>query len=224
MYAGRVVELGGAEELFESAGHPYTRRLVGAIPRLTGGRSAGRHPRPCAVPRAAAPGLQLRAALHAAHRRVRGASAAAARGRRRATRSAASGPNRSSPRQQSRVGDPIEHAGRRCGRAAGAAPRRTWSPATARRGPALDQPEPGRRSECLALVGESGSGKTTLARSIAGLHRNWTGRSRSAASRLPRRRAPAQQRGAAADPVHLPEPVRLAQPAPHDRPDRRRSR
>ena len=29
--------------------------------------------------------------------------------------------------------------------------------------------------ECLALVGESGSGKTTTARSIAGLHRNWTG-------------------------------------------------
>ena len=39
MYAGRVVELGGADELFTSAGHPYTRRLVGAIPRLTGGRS-----------------------------------------------------------------------------------------------------------------------------------------------------------------------------------------
>jgi peptide/nickel transport system ATP-binding protein len=30
--------------------------------------------------------------------------------------------------------------------------------------------------ECLALVGESGSGKTTIARSIAGLHHNWTGK------------------------------------------------
>ena len=39
MYAGRIVELGPAEELFDSAAHPYTRRLVGAIPRLTGGRS-----------------------------------------------------------------------------------------------------------------------------------------------------------------------------------------
>ena len=39
MYAGRVVELGLAEELFASSAHPYTRRLVGAIPRLTGGRS-----------------------------------------------------------------------------------------------------------------------------------------------------------------------------------------
>jgi peptide/nickel transport system ATP-binding protein len=39
MYAGRIVELGPADVLFESSGHPYTRRLVGAIPRLTGGRS-----------------------------------------------------------------------------------------------------------------------------------------------------------------------------------------
>src|SRR5262249_47079452 len=39
MYAGRVVEIGPAEELFKSAGHPHTRGLVGAIPRLTGGRS-----------------------------------------------------------------------------------------------------------------------------------------------------------------------------------------
>src|SRR6266487_5480198 len=39
MYAGRLVEVGTAETLFTSAGHPYTRRLIGAIPRLTGGRS-----------------------------------------------------------------------------------------------------------------------------------------------------------------------------------------
>src|SRR5215472_9407388 len=39
MYAGRIVELGRAEDLFAAAGHPYTRRLIGAIPRLTGGRS-----------------------------------------------------------------------------------------------------------------------------------------------------------------------------------------
>lgn len=29
---------------------------------------------------------------------------------------------------------------------------------------------------CTAIIGESGSGKTTLARSIAGIHRQWTGR------------------------------------------------
>lgn len=31
------------------------------------------------------------------------------------------------------------------------------------------------RGECVALVGESGSGKTTLSRSLAGLHREWSG-------------------------------------------------
>ena len=39
MYAGRIIELATADELFEAAGHPYTQRLIGAIPRLTGGRS-----------------------------------------------------------------------------------------------------------------------------------------------------------------------------------------
>ena len=60
MYAGRVVEIGTADQLFRSAGHPYTRRLIGAIPRLTGGsslvgipgraESPGRRPPGCAFP------------------------------------------------------------------------------------------------------------------------------------------------------------------------------
>jgi peptide/nickel transport system ATP-binding protein len=42
---------------------------------------AGRHPRACGVPRPPPPRLQLRAALHPAHRPVRGGDAAAAAGR-----------------------------------------------------------------------------------------------------------------------------------------------
>ncbi|HKV68421.1 MAG TPA: ABC transporter ATP-binding protein, partial [Gaiellales bacterium] len=34
MYAGRIVELAPAEELFRTAAHPYTRRLVAAVPHL----------------------------------------------------------------------------------------------------------------------------------------------------------------------------------------------
>ena len=50
MYAGRVVEQGPARELFERSAHPYTRRLVRAIPDIAG-RSAlegipGRAPSP----------------------------------------------------------------------------------------------------------------------------------------------------------------------------------
>jgi peptide/nickel transport system ATP-binding protein len=172
MYAGRVVEIGGADELFTSAGHPYTRRLVGAIPRLTGGRSLvgipghavspGRRPPGCSfAPRcnlrideceAAVPPLQPIGPDHA----VRCIRAELVSG------------------QQSRAGDLVEM-------------------------PAADEAEQpalrlenltalyGRHEvvhsvslslaahECLALVGESGSGKTTIARAIAGLHRGWTG-------------------------------------------------
>jgi len=40
------------------------------------------------------------------------------------------------------------------------------------------------RNRCLAIVGESGSGKTTLARCIGGLHREWTGAVRLAGEEL----------------------------------------
>ena len=71
MYAGRVVELGPAEELFDSSAHPYTRRLVGAIPRLAGGRSLVGIPGHAPSPGKRPQWLRLRAALHDAHRRLR---------------------------------------------------------------------------------------------------------------------------------------------------------
>jgi oligopeptide/dipeptide ABC transporter ATP-binding protein len=173
MYAGRVVEIGDADELFTSAAHPYTRRLVGAIPRLTGGRSLvgipghavspGRRPPGCSfAPRctlrideceAAVPPLAPVGPDHAA-RCIRAELVLSGR--------------------QSRTGDPIEMP----------AADETVQPAlrlrdmTARYGQhevvhAVSLSLAAR--ECLALVGESGSGKTTIARAIAGLHRGWTG-------------------------------------------------
>jgi oligopeptide/dipeptide ABC transporter ATP-binding protein len=38
MYAGRVVEMGSADEVFDSPLHPYTRGLIGAIPSTGQGR------------------------------------------------------------------------------------------------------------------------------------------------------------------------------------------
>lgn len=35
MYAGRVVEIGSMEEIFDNPGHPYTRGLMAAIPTLS---------------------------------------------------------------------------------------------------------------------------------------------------------------------------------------------
>jgi peptide/nickel transport system ATP-binding protein len=40
MYAGRVVESAGVEELFATPNHPYTRQLIRCVPRLDGGRGA----------------------------------------------------------------------------------------------------------------------------------------------------------------------------------------
>jgi peptide/nickel transport system ATP-binding protein len=42
------------------------------------------------------------------------------------------------------------------------------------------------RDECVAVVGESGSGKTTLARCLVGLHRSWSGQVRFGDADLPR--------------------------------------
>jgi peptide/nickel transport system ATP-binding protein len=173
MYAGRVVELATADELFESAGHPYTRRLIGAIPRLTGGRSLvgipghaqspGDQPPGCGfAPRCnlriercdeAVPDLRPISGDHLV-RCIRAELVVT--------------------QQQGRVGDPID------------------MPAAGEEDlPALRLQDVrasyGRHEvvhsvtlnlaarECLALVGESGSGKTTIARVIAGLHRGWTG-------------------------------------------------
>jgi peptide/nickel transport system ATP-binding protein len=173
MYAGRVVEIGGAEELFTSAGHPYTRRLVGAIPRLTGGRSLvgipghavspGRRPPGCSfAPRctlridaceAALPPLLPVGPGHAV-RCIRAELVLS--------------------EAQSRVGDPIEMPA--ADEAEQPALRLADVVASYGRHEILHSVSLSLAAhECLALVGESGSGKTTVARAIAGLHRNWTG-------------------------------------------------
>ena len=172
MYSGRVVELGIAEDLFDSAAHPYTRRLVGAIPRLTGGRSLvgipghapspGKRPPGCAfAPRctlhipecdAQVPELVPITPQHSA-RCIRAAEVL--------------------QQSHTKVGDPVDVT-----HADAESTVLTLENVVARYGTievlhsinlTLGH------HECLAVVGESGSGKTTTARSIAGLHRDWSG-------------------------------------------------
>jgi len=183
MYAGRVVEIGTTDELFRSAGHPYTRRLIGAIPRLTGGRSL------VGIPgRAMSPSHRPAGCSFAPRCSLRIAQCEAAMPPLRPI-----GPGHAvrciraelvMPGEQSRAGDPIG-----------------MPTADERELPALRLENVaasyGRHEvlhsvslslaahECLALVGESGSGKTTVARSIAGLHRHWTGAIALGSAELP---------------------------------------
>ena len=80
-----------------------------------------------------------------------------------------------------------------------------------------------RRGHTLGVVGESGSGKTTMGLTLLRLHDAASG---PLAGRVLFHGhdllalAPADRlRDAAAHPDRVPEPVRLAQPALHDRPD-----
>jgi len=172
MYAGRIVELGSADELFTSAAHPYTRRLVAAIPHLSGRRALvgipGRAPSPGSRPKGcyfaprctyvqpaceeALPDLRMVGDKHS----VRCIRAEEVLGRAAVTAGAAD------EIPVSAAGDSVlslrgVHAG--------------YGELTVVHDVNLEvSPQ-----ECLALVGESGSGKTTLARSIAGLHHQRTG-------------------------------------------------
>ncbi|MGH3250044.1 MAG: dipeptide ABC transporter ATP-binding protein [Trebonia sp.] len=173
MYAGRLVELGTAQELFAAAGHPYTRRLIGAIPRLTGGRSLtgipghaatpGGHPDGC--------GFAPRCALRIADCDARLPELRPVE-----------------PDHLVRCVRAEEVTGTQPGRAveiieipiadSGAVPALRLENVTAGynghevvHSVSLSLAQ----HECLALVGESGSGKTTIARAIAGLHHDWRG-------------------------------------------------
>jgi peptide/nickel transport system ATP-binding protein len=172
MYSGRIVELGPADKLFESSGHPYTRRLVGAIPRLAGGRSLvgipghapspGKRPAGCAF----APRCRLRVdecevAVPEPVELAPGHMSRCIKAREVVEF------------EQASYGDPVE------------LPAGTETPVLTLENVVAHYGETEvlhsinltlEHHECLAVVGESGSGKTTTARSIAGLHHDWTGK------------------------------------------------
>jgi oligopeptide/dipeptide ABC transporter ATP-binding protein len=172
MYAGRIVENGPERVLFRGAAHPYTRRLIEAIPEIS-----GRHALEGIPGTAPRPGTRPDGCFFAP----------------RCSYAATECNDAPPPLEQSSEGHFV-----RCIRHADvlAAGLRERRPA-----PALPVPETdsslvsvhgldawhGDRQflfgidltvqprQCVALVGESGSGKTTLARCIAGLHRNFKG-------------------------------------------------
>jgi peptide/nickel transport system ATP-binding protein len=170
MYAGRLVEIGPKEELFTGAYHPYTRRLLAAIPDISGERAL--HGIPGWAPR---PG-----------QRVAGC-AFTPRCDWRIERCATDYPPSEGPDPDHQVRcwrwQEVRAQSSACG-----APLRVKADevcstvektvVSVRDVTAFYQSKEILHGvsatlcehRCLALVGESGSGKTTLARCIAGLH------------------------------------------------------
>jgi oligopeptide/dipeptide ABC transporter ATP-binding protein len=175
MYGGRIVESGTRDQLFSSPRHPYTQRLLRAVPDLAGKRAVvgipGRAPLPGHRPtgcffeprcplavdrcREAFPPVSNLGAAHT----VRCYRADETAGALAADDTVAPDPTK--------VGDSVLTV-------AGLNAHYGSSPTL------FDIDLEVGRNECVALVGESGSGKTTLARCVAGLHRDYTGEVRLA--------------------------------------------
>jgi peptide/nickel transport system ATP-binding protein len=172
MYGGRLVEVGPTGTLFRLSAHPYTRRLVEAIPELSGEHALvgipGTAPRPGHRPTGCfftprCPYAQERCGVTepeletiAVDHEVRCFRSAEVLRDAAATRPAAT------PRPEIDARDALVTV---LGVDASYGARQVL----------YDVELLVRPRECLALVGESGSGKTTLARCIAGLHASYTG-------------------------------------------------
>jgi peptide/nickel transport system ATP-binding protein len=172
MYAGRLVEVGAAGVLVGGSAHPYTRRLVEAIPEISGRHVLagipGSAPRPDTRPEGCffAPRCAYRvdectrafpptAAVSPTHSvrcyRYEDVLAASEQPRRLTT-----------PRAATDGADPLLEV-------------RGVDAAHGAHQVVFDVELAVAPRQCVALVGQSGSGKTTLARCIAGLHRSFTG-------------------------------------------------
>ena len=193
MYAGRIVEHAPTDALFQDPQHPYTRRLLEAIPRVrrrTGrlrgidGHAVEPWNRPGGCPFAPRcdyrvercdvdmPPITSATGMRSARcwrlRELRAVERATPTGRRRA----------------GSAGAPLLSVrGLVAGYAVGGARfRGRRAPKIAVDGISFDLAQ----GSCLAVVGESGSGKTTLARCLAGLHEPTGGEINFAGARLER--------------------------------------
>jgi peptide/nickel transport system ATP-binding protein len=166
MYAGRVVETGPADALFRAPAHPYTQRLLLAVPDPAGKRRmlgiAGSAPSPVRRPAGCffAPRCELakepcRARFPEETELTPSHLVRCFHAGMMVARSAE--PQRAAPAPSETLATPLLSL---------SAVEASYGSVSVLRGIDLDVSP----HECVALVGESGSGKTTLARCIAGLH------------------------------------------------------
>ena len=183
MYGGRIIELGPERTLFRESGHPYTRRLVEAIPELSGRHALegipGTPPRPghrgdgCFFAPRCTYAVERCTQEPPSPTRITDRHVVCCF---RAADVLALGARERRPAADRPEGIPTETL----------IDVRKVDAAHGDRQVLFDVSLTVRPRACVALVGESGSGKTTLARCIAGLHRSFTGEIELNGHALPR--------------------------------------
>jgi peptide/nickel transport system ATP-binding protein len=171
MYSGRIVEVGTRDELFFASRHPYTRRLLRAVPDLEGRRAVVGIPGHAPLPTNRPTGCFFHPRCDLATDECRKEFPPAYE----------VGPAhfvRCYHHAEAARDIPVEGGANAVHIAE--APElvlaiHELNAMHGTRHTLFDVELEVHRHECLALVGESGSGKTTLARCVAGLHKDFTG-------------------------------------------------
>ncbi|MEN3280016.1 MAG: peptide/nickel transport system ATP-binding protein ddpF, partial [Solirubrobacteraceae bacterium] len=181
MYGGRIVESGPRERMFSAPRHPYTRRLLRAVPDIAGKRTVVGIPGHAALPGSRPHGCFFHPRCEFAQSDCREAfppvtdlgAAHQVRCYHFDRAAQAAPPEGAGQADQHPVGGDVVLAVQTLDAHYGA------------RHTLFDIDLDVHRNECVALVGESGSGKTTLARCVAGLHKEYTGKVRLGDDVLP---------------------------------------
>jgi peptide/nickel transport system ATP-binding protein len=171
MYGGRIVESGTRDQLFLEPRHPYTRRLLRAVPDIAGKRSVVGIPGHAALPGSRPEGCYFHPRCQFARDDCRAefppvthlGEGHTVRCYHVADAVQQPPPEGAGQAEKARVGDDVVLAIKNLNAHYGETQI------------LFDINIDIHHNECVALVGESGSGKTTTARCVAGLHKNWTG-------------------------------------------------